>query len=126
MTTVSEMVDFRSGVRITARHCFMLDVISVHVRPSLCLSVQPSLPPTPATMSFPSSTLSPGTNGRASNKTKKFKTEATAAKASEEDVAEAQFGDELWDELLDGGYICGEERWLIGQDRSKRITIVRF
>lgn len=33
--SVGEVVDFRAGVRITARHCFMLETLSVHVRPSI-------------------------------------------------------------------------------------------
>lgn len=58
---------------------------------------------------------------------KKNKNKQPKKKGGRGDAAqEAQFQDEMWEELLDGGYICGEERWLIGQDRSKRITIVRF
>ncbi|KAG6362024.1 hypothetical protein INS49_010253 [Diaporthe citri] len=33
--SVGEVVDFRAGVRVTARHCFMLETLSVHVRPSI-------------------------------------------------------------------------------------------
>lgn len=107
------MFDFRAGVRITARHCFMLELLSVHVRPSLCLSVRSSLPPSPSSSSSPSID-------------KKKEKDFNKAREGRGDAAEVQFEDEMWDELLDGGYICGEERWLIGQDRSKRITIVWF
>ncbi len=33
--TVTEMVDLAAGVRIAARHCFMLETLSVHVRPKI-------------------------------------------------------------------------------------------
>ncbi|KAG8421153.1 hypothetical protein J3458_003057 [Metarhizium acridum] len=35
--TVSEAHDVLAGVRITARHCFMMETLSVHVRPQLCV-----------------------------------------------------------------------------------------
>ncbi|KJK88133.1 hypothetical protein H633G_07979 [Metarhizium anisopliae BRIP 53284] len=35
--TVSEAHDALAGVRITARHCFMMETLSVHVRPRLCV-----------------------------------------------------------------------------------------
>lgn len=102
----------------------MLELLSVHVRPSLCLSVRSSLPPSPSASAC-SSTVE-NKPRHAVKETKKNKKDATKAKESPGDVAEVQFEDEMWDELLDGGYICGEERWLIGQDRLKRITVVRF
>jgi hypothetical protein len=32
----------------------------------------------------------------------------------------------MWSELLSGGRLCGDERWLVGQDSSRRITIAYF
>lgn len=120
------MVDSRAGVRITARHCFLLELLSTHVRPSLSLSVRPSpSPPVSPSPSLPSSPSEPRRRRAAKAKTK-AKHKDAPTRGSRPDVAEAQFEDDMWDELVDGGYICGEERWLIGQDRAKRITIVRF
>ncbi|KAI0012906.1 hypothetical protein F4779DRAFT_506374 [Xylariaceae sp. FL0662B] len=45
---------------------------------------------------------------------------------SEEAQPEARFGDELWPELLSNGRIAGDERWVVGEDRDGRVTIVRF
>ena len=39
---------------------------------------------------------------------------------------EVQFADDLWCELLEKGFICGDERRLLGEDRDGNITIVQF
>ncbi len=39
---------------------------------------------------------------------------------------EAQFPDELWSELLAKGQIAGDERWVVGEDASQSLTVVRF
>ncbi|KAI1079431.1 hypothetical protein F5B20DRAFT_543517 [Whalleya microplaca] len=46
--------------------------------------------------------------------------------ADSEDDPEVRFGDELWPELLKNGRIAGDERWVVGEDRDGRVTIVRF
>ncbi|KAK7744966.1 hypothetical protein SLS53_003199 [Cytospora paraplurivora] len=150
--TVSEMVDFRAGVRVTARHCFMLETLSVHVRPSLRikglggLSSSNSSSTTTTTSSSNSEGEvgkgSPGggsgvgkTGGRRGRRRKgsrSFGREGgKKAWSSGGDAAggadqEAQFADDMWGALLGKGHICGDERWLIGEDGGGVITILRF
>lgn len=161
--TVSEMVDFKAGVRITARHCFMLETLSVHARPSLLvrrgLGTVVSTTTTTAGESSSSSSSRRGSslasvvqqginnrngveatqsvNTRLNGKLKarkKSKGDGGEGKRSvsnegEDEMGgdeEVQFADEMWDQLLGRGYICGDERWLIGEDREGSVTIVRF
>ncbi|KAM7223261.1 hypothetical protein V8F06_001474 [Rhypophila decipiens] len=119
--TVAEMVDFPAGVRITARHCFMLETISVHVRPG-SISIK-------------------GANGgldddehevdakkkkrnSASRKKKRVSSNASSTEAVRSE--EVQFGDDMWSELVHKGYIAGDERWVLGEGEDGRITVVRF
>lgn len=160
--TVGEAVDFRAGLRVAARHCFMLETLSVHVRPSLSVrgilggarvgggdtsssssSASSSLLPPPR--SSPASLDGGGgrggearsVDGRVSGKLKVMGKSNGAGRGGrkvgrkgEEDGAsgseEVQFPDEMWDELLGRGCIYGDERWLVGEDREGRVTIVRF
>ena len=46
-----------------------------------------------------------------------------AAKKKED---EARFPDELWGELMGKGFIAGDERWIVGEDKLGRVTVVRF
>ncbi len=39
---------------------------------------------------------------------------------------EIQFADDAWAKLLNAGYICGDERWLVGQNSDGAITIMHF
>ncbi|KAK1752465.1 hypothetical protein QBC47DRAFT_349128 [Echria macrotheca] len=107
--TVTEMLDADAGVRVTARHCFMLETLSVHVRPGM-IAVANNNP-------------SPDENeknkkGKGRNK----KEEKVAASRT----AEVQFGDEMWAELMGRGYIGGDERWVVGEDEGGRVTVLRF
>lgn len=150
--TVSEMVDFKAGVRVTARHCFMLETLSVHARPSL--SVRRGLGGVVSAASSGGSSLASvvqeGNNNddvvgmtqsvntrmngklKATGKSerKRSKGERSVRDNDGEDEMggdeEVQFADEMWDRLLGKGYICGDERWLIGEDREGSVTIVRF
>lgn len=147
--TVSEMVDFKAGVRVTARHCFMLETLSVHARPSLSVrglgvvSRAPSPASTASSMGEEENDagLAPreqSINTRLNRKLKAGRDNGKKQRAGEERSArtaaaseaggdgEVQFADELWDRLLGKGYICGDERWLIGEDREGSITVVRF
>lgn len=176
--TVSEMVDFRAGVRVTARHCFMLETLSVHVRPLLCFRGLGDGADSVSISSSSSSSSSAtgedntycatrnesylgagpaararedklpmgakdaakahgagldqgqaGANGARSGGGDGMKQRANRANGSEADVGdneEVQFADEMWDELLGRGYICGDERWLVGEDKQGQITVVRF
>lgn len=145
--TVSEMVDFRAGVRVTARHCFMLETLSVHVRPSLSVRGLGGggVVVSPATFSgdvddeggvyWGSADDSVGS--RLNERLGIFDRDTRTAGADrrgkeatyeeyEDSGGETQFADGFWDELLGKGFVCGDERWLIGEDRSGLVTIVRF
>ena len=39
---------------------------------------------------------------------------------------EVSLGDEYWEHLLAKGKICGDERWLIGENASNEVVILRF
>lgn len=152
--TVSEMVDFKAGVRITARHCFMLETLSVHARPSLSVRRGLGTGVSTAASSAGSSLASVAQEGndvtgvtqsvntRLNGKLKAEKKskgggggggggggERSVRDDGEDEMGgdeEVQFADEMWDRLLGKGYICGDERWLIGEDREGSVTIVRF
>ena len=34
--------------------------------------------------------------------------------------------DDLWSQLLGKGKVCGDERWLIGENRNQQIVILHF
>lgn len=139
--TVSEAVDFRAGVRVAARHCFMLETLSVHVRPSLSLSLSARK----GAVDGGGGAGEGGGGGAARSIDDRVSGRLRAAAKSsgggvagdrkeaeekrreeEEREEEVQFPDEMWDELLGRGFICGDERWLVGEDREGRVTIVRF
>lgn len=78
--TITEAMDTAAGVRFCARHCFMLETISISVKPKIHL-------------------LSPN-----------YETSK----------------DDLWSQLLGVGKICGDERWLIGENLEQEIVILHF
>ncbi|RYP64680.1 hypothetical protein DL770_009147 [Monosporascus sp. CRB-9-2] len=43
-----------------------------------------------------------------------------------EEPPEVRFPDEMWAELMGKGRICGDERWVVGEDREGKVTVVRF
>jgi hypothetical protein len=100
------MVDFAAGVRITARHCFILETLSVHVRPTVAVK---------------GATADLGNSG--SGHARRRSSESTAAPARSREV---YFPDEMWSELVAKGHIAGDERWVVGEDEKGRITVVRF
>ncbi|KAK3329000.1 hypothetical protein B0H66DRAFT_507045 [Apodospora peruviana] len=134
--TVAEMVDFAAGVRVTARHCFMLETLSVHVRPaSISVKGAPplSLPgsvddsddddDTELFYSAISGEQSGSTSGfRRRRKRKPLSTAGDAAGRTEE----VHFSDDMWSQLLAKGHIAGDERWIVGEEEGGRVTIVRF
>lgn len=79
--TIAEAVDSAAGVRFCARQCFMLETMSVSVRPKL-------------TMSAPN--------------------------------AEVFFQDDLWPQMLAKGKICGDERFLLGENGRNELVILHF
>ena len=34
--------------------------------------------------------------------------------------------DDMWPQLLNKGKICGDERWLVGENSSHEVVILRF
>jgi hypothetical protein len=103
--TVSEMYDAAAGVRVSARHCFMLAALSVSMRPKLRVE---------GMAAFRERTWGGRTKGRCE----------TAVEGP--DGNEVQFGDGMWPELLGGGYIAGDERWLVGEDGEGQVTVAHF
>lgn len=97
--TVTEMLDPEAGVRVSARHCFMLETLSVHVRPKLRVA-------------------GAGWGGGGAV--------GSGARIEGPDGDEVQFGDEWWCELLAKGFICGDERWIVGEDGDGDITVLQF
>jgi hypothetical protein len=107
--TVAEMVDYAAGVRVTARHCFILETLSVHVRPAVAVKGTPSA----------TAEQEDGGAGAARRRSSSAKTVAVRSE-------EISFPDEMWSELAAKGQIAGDERWVVGEDERGRITIVRF
>ena len=107
--TVAEMVDFAAGVRITARHCFMLETLSVHVRPAIAVK-------TPAEV----------TVDRDDGPELSARRRASNAKYVTRRSKETDFRHSIWPELVAKGHLSGDERWIVGEDETGRVTIVRF
>ncbi|KAK0657678.1 hypothetical protein B0T16DRAFT_66332 [Cercophora newfieldiana] len=114
--TVSEMLDADAGVRITARHCFILETLSVHVRPAK-ISVRGAAGASFADEDVTSENL-------------RKKTRSTDKKKADEETAlrtrEVQFLNSMWRQLMAKGHISGDERWVLGEDEKGFITVVRF
>ncbi|KAI1214083.1 uncharacterized protein F4807DRAFT_406564 [Annulohypoxylon truncatum] len=89
--TVSHVVDAAAGVRIVARQCFMMKVLSSFVPPKI--SVQE---------------------------------ERNGGSGIEDQLVEVRFEDAMWHRLLRSGKIMGDERWVVGDESDRSITIVRF
>lgn len=79
--TITEAVDSDAGIVFSARHCFMLETISINVKPKVHMS-GPDY--------------------------------------------EITLRDDLWHQLLGKGKICGDERWLIGENTNQEVVILRF
>lgn len=176
--TVCEVHDAGAGVRFSARHCFMLETLSVHVKPRLRVHGVAAVPASPGpmtktkknrhTLASPrrgshradssqasnSSNVSSqcvkagngggGGGGRAGeSKTRRAHghhgviaqeeersvtegSEASSEMSATTATREIQFADDVWAKLLNAGYICGDERWLIGQDGDGAVTIMHF
>jgi hypothetical protein len=107
--TVAEMVDFAAGVRITARHCFILETLSVHVRPAVAVKG-----------------TAPATEGQDDGGTGNSRRRSSSGKAVSVRTNEVYFPDQMWNALIAKGHIAGDERWVVGEDEKGRITIVRF
>ena len=99
--SVSEVFDVAAGVRVTARQCFMMETLSVHVRPRLQLCVE-----TDSSVDWKKpmgGRMSKGPSGW-----------------------EVQFADDMWSEVMGKGCIFGDERWIVGEDRQGDVTVLFF
>ncbi|CAG8972933.1 hypothetical protein HYALB_00001353 [Hymenoscyphus albidus] len=79
--TITEALDAEAGVIFSARHCFMLETISINIKPKIKM-------------------IGPG--------------------------YEISLRDGLWQQLLGKGKICGDERWLIGENTRDEVVILHF
>lgn len=127
------MVDFAAGVRITARHCFMLETVSVCVR-NACISVKPGLPlhmevgekdgEEDDNYNNNNNDDDRRSERKKENRNKGHKGGKGSKRGRGEEV---QFADEMWSQLVGKrGYLAGDERWVLGEDEEGRITVVRF
>ncbi|KFA71717.1 hypothetical protein S40288_11446 [Stachybotrys chartarum IBT 40288] len=139
--TVAEVFDAAAGVRISARHCFMLETLSVHIRPRLRVQ---GVEAVYAAKSGRKRTASANSgSGSGSSSSSSSSSEGTATPGDVGSVAtsaakggtiraegpygeEVQFDDDMWGELLGKGFISGDERWLVGEDGNGDITVVYF
>ncbi|KAJ4163443.1 hypothetical protein LMH87_005172 [Akanthomyces muscarius] len=177
--TVCEVHDAGAGVRFSARHCFMLETLSVHVKPRLrvhgvAATPLPAGPTTTTTTttttrdassssqraprrtnstsqassmsSQGAKTANGGGVGRAGENTSRrgyghhevvgeeeeegssvvAGSDASSDSSAAAPTREIQFADDAWAKLLNAGYICGDERWLVGQNSDGAITIMHF
>ncbi|KAF4627368.1 hypothetical protein G7Y89_g10787 [Cudoniella acicularis] len=79
--TITEAVDANAGVIFSARHCFMLETISINIKPKIRM-------------------IGPG--------------------------YEVSLRDDIWQQLLGKGKLCGDERWLIGENTNDEVVILHF
>ncbi|XXG99039.1 hypothetical protein Hte_005373 [Hypoxylon texense] len=105
--TVSDAVDAGAGVRVVARQCFMVEALSSFVLPKISVEENKG----------DSNTEDGDGDGEGGD---------GEQEAVEEQPSEIRFADEMWWELLAKGRIAGDERWVVGEDRDGRVTIVRF
>ncbi|KAK5990646.1 hypothetical protein PT974_08915 [Cladobotryum mycophilum] len=123
--TVSEVFDAAAGVRVIARDCFMLETLSVHVRPKLRIQGVKSTPETPHHAN-PSQSRSSSRSGISSGSGSDNSSHDDEEHAEGPDGQEVQFTDGFWAELMGKGFICGDERWIVGEDRKGDVTILHF
>ncbi|KAK0126065.1 hypothetical protein ONS95_007685 [Cadophora gregata] len=79
--TVTEMVDSGAGVVFSARHCFMLEAISLEITPKVHMR---------------------------------------------EPEYAVSLRDDIWPQLLAKGKLCGDERFLIGENANHEVVILHF
>ncbi|KAI0172296.1 hypothetical protein GGR52DRAFT_592020 [Hypoxylon sp. FL1284] len=111
--TVADVVDAAAGVRVVARQCFMVEALSAFVLPRLSVEEEK--------------------RGEGGGGAEEGEEEEADDGGGEEEGAgqqqpqsEVRFADDMWWELLARGCIAGDERWVVGEDRDGRVTVVRF
>ncbi|KAI1770877.1 hypothetical protein F4818DRAFT_224532 [Hypoxylon cercidicola] len=112
--TVSDAVDAGAGVRVVARQCFMVEALSSFVLPKISVEEKKK--------------KKKGGDDDGSEKVDGEDEEEQEEEEEEEEElqSEVRFADDMWWELLGKGRIAGDERWVVGEDRDGRVTVVRF
>ncbi|KAK6958057.1 hypothetical protein Daesc_000850 [Daldinia eschscholtzii] len=118
--TVSDAVDARAGVRIVARQCFMMEALSSFVAPRISVQEEQGQ------RQGQNNIISEVKGGEKDGDDDEEKKEEEKEKEEEDPVAEVRFADEMWWELMGRGKIAGDDRWVVGEDRDRRVTVVRF
>ena len=126
--TVAEVLDADAGVRVTARHCFMLETLSVRVRPAM---ITVNGPATAADDDGEgdqgaSNKMKTRSGRRSSSRATSSGTKSIGEQPTAQRSGEVQFLDSMWAELMARGYIAGDERWILGEDEKGRVTVLRF
>lgn len=139
--TVSEVFDATSGVRISARQCFMLETLSVHVRPKLrvtgvdavhseggrrCQSGGGSHRSSVGVPEDDNDDLDEHFQQQEEGEEEEWRPRGAGTRIEGPGGDEVQFADDLWNKLLSKGFICGDERRLVGEDQDGNVTIVHF
>lgn len=106
--TVSDAVDARAGVRIVARQCFMMEALSAFVSPRI--SVEGELEK----------------EDEEDDEDDDDNEDRDGNWEGQQQLREVRFADDMWGELLARGKIAGDERWVVGEDREGRVTVLRF
>jgi hypothetical protein len=132
--TISEVLDVSAGVRIIARDCFMLETLSVHIRPKIRVQG------VDADGSKLTSSAHKGKRGKRSHSNSSSSRSSSSSSSHQNhrntsqggattqgpDGQEVQFADAMWSEIMAKGFICGDERWLVGEDVKGDVTILIF
>ncbi|EGS18744.1 uncharacterized protein CTHT_0053530 [Thermochaetoides thermophila DSM 1495] len=134
--TISKVDDLAAGVTVTARRCFVLEALSGFMMPTL--GVRFSFNPPWRGVEDAGDIRVDERKGKWSRSVAdEDRDHHDKNEDSDEDneslssqlpprAREKRFPQHLWEEMMGVGYIAGDERWLIGQDRQGRITILRF
>lgn len=133
--TISEVLDAPAGVRVIARDCFMLETLSVHIRPKIRVqgvgangSKHTARGSTSRTTTRSSNASSGSSGSGTSHQDQNPDGNASQGGATTQgpDGQEVQFADDMWSEMMAKGFVCGDERWLVGEDVKGDVTILIF
>jgi hypothetical protein len=109
--TITEAVDNLAGVQFTARHCFMLESISISVKPRVHVRGPKQVAGTPASGRWVGGTWLSGEK---------------AGRGIGDEAWVIALKDDMWQQLLGKGKICGDERWLIGENAAQEVVVLHF
>ena len=113
--TVSQVHDESAEIKILARQCFLLETISVHARPRLWVK------------GLDWHACSKDTRNDSLVEDEDWSVEEMINSHTEHmDQTEVPFQEGWWDELMGKRFICGDERWIVGEDTEGNVTILEF